>query len=112
MGNFKRGFKDAMIELPTPNEKLLKKEIDVVDLFYSMYTARIIPLVPLQPSGGGSGNGNSCSNNPKGNLFSEKSSDPMTTSAETSVTNLKPNGSITTPTTTTLKKHGAPDTFI
>lgn len=80
MVHFKDLYKSAIVELPTPGEKQAKREIDVVDLFYRMYTGRIIPLVPLEPSSGGSGSKDS-----KANLLSEEAINSNTTNT---VTNL------------------------
>lgn len=91
MNHFKDLYKGVAIDLPTPGEKLARKEIDVLETFYKMYTARIIPLIPLEPSG--TGNGEGCSG--KNNLLQD---DPINVNSSNTVTNLKPTISIT-PTT-------------
>lgn len=85
LDQFKGMYKNSIVELPTPGEKLNKKEINVVDTFVQMYTARVIPLLPLEPSG---------HNNEENNL---KSDDPINTNAISLSSNLT---STTTPTTT------------
>jgi hypothetical protein len=103
ISNFKEAYKTAIVELPTPGEKLAKKEIDVADTFYRMYTGRVIPLVPLEPShGNGQGQSSSGGNN-KGNLLNDVSGDPMTTTSNTT-TNLKSVSSISPTTTSTNKR--------